>query len=135
MTQAENMHRTVPGKFITFEGGEGAGKSTQLQLLREWLSTTAVEVVMTREPGGTPRAEKIRELLLQPVQDEPMPDLCELLLVFAARATHIENVIRPALKRGAWVICDRFTDATFAYQGGGRGMAVQAIAVLETMVQ
>lgn len=121
------------GKFITIEGGEGVGKSSQLDALREWLSA-AREVVFTREPGGTPRAERIRELLLERT-DESMPAVCELLLMFAARATHIENVIRPALARGAWVVCDRFTDATYAYQGGGRGMDLQQIALLEQLVQ
>jgi len=122
------------GKFITIEGGEGVGKSTQLDILREWLSTSGREVVFTREPGGTARAERIRELLLEQ-SEEPMPAVCELLLMFAARATHIENVIRPALARGAWVVCDRFTDATYAYQGGGRGMDTTQIAVLEQLVQ
>ncbi len=122
------------GKFITIEGGEGVGKSTQLAILREWLSKSGREVIFTREPGGTARAERIRELLLEP-GEEPMPAVCELLLMFAARATHIENVIRPALARGAWVVCDRFTDATYAYQGGGRGMDTRQIAVLEQLVQ
>lgn len=123
-----------PGTFITIEGGEGVGKSTQMNALRDWLASTGREVVLTREPGGTRRAERIRELLLES-SDEPMPPTCELLLMFAARATHVENVIRPALARGAWVICDRFTDATFAYQGGGRGMALDEIALLEKIVQ
>lgn len=122
------------GRFITIEGGEGVGKSTQLAALREWLTARIDDVVFTREPGGTPRAEKIRELLLA-ATDEPMPPTAELLLMFAARATHLENVIRPALQRGAWVVCDRFTDATYAYQGGGRGMDMQQIAVLEALVQ
>src|SRR5512138_1352502 len=110
-----------PGKFITIEGGEGVGKSTQIGRLRDFLAGRGLEVVVTREPGGTHRAERIRELLLE-TSDEPMPGICELLLMFAARSTHIENVIRPALARGAWVICDRFTDASYAYQGGGRGL-------------
>jgi len=122
------------GKFITIEGGEGVGKSTQIAALRESLSSHQIEVVVTREPGGTPRAERIRELLLQ-TSDEPMPPDCELLLMFAARATHLENLIRPALARGAWVICDRFTDATYAYQGGGRGFDLDVIAALEHAVQ
>lgn len=122
------------GKFITLEGGEGVGKSTQLAALRELLRASGREIVFTREPGGTARAERIRELLLDP-DSEPMPVLCELLLVFAARATHIENVIRPALARGAWVLCDRFTDATYAYQGGGRGADPAQIALLERLVQ
>jgi dTMP kinase len=122
------------GKFITIEGGEGVGKSTQIAALRDLLAAGGLEVVMTREPGGTPRAERIRELLLAPTE-EPMPIACELLLMFAARATHVENVIQPALARGAWVICDRFTDATYAYQGGGRGVDREQIAFLEKLVQ
>ena len=124
----------IQGKFITIEGGEGVGKSTQIGRLRNFIAAQGVEVVVTREPGGTHRAERIRELLLE-TSDEPMPSTCELLLMFAARSTHIENVIRPALERGACVICDRFTDATYAYQGGGRGLAVNDIATLEKMVQ
>jgi dTMP kinase len=123
-----------PGKFITIEGGEGVGKSTQIDRLRNAVANSGMEVVITREPGGTPRAERIRELLLE-TSDEPMPSTCELLLMFAARSTHIENVIRPALARGAWVICDRFTDATYAYQGAGRGLPLDHIATLEQMVQ
>lgn len=123
-----------PGRFITFEGGEGTGKSTQVQALCERLQSQGLEVVRTREPGGTPRAERIRELLLEQ-SVEPMPQSCELLLMFAARATHLESLIRPALERGAWVICDRFTDASYAYQGGGRGMPLEHIAALENLVQ
>jgi dTMP kinase len=123
-----------PGKFITVEGGEGAGKSTQVPLLAEYLRACGHTVVSTREPGGTPRAERIRELLLQ-ASSEPMPASCELLLMFAARATHLETLIRPALQRGDWVVCDRFTDATYAYQGGGRGLNARHIELLETLVQ
>lgn len=123
-----------PGKFITIEGSEGVGKTTQIAALRDSLLQRGLEVVVTREPGGTPRAERIRELLLTPT-DEPMPITCELLLMFAARATHIENLIRPALERGAWVVCDRFTDATYAYQGDGRGVRRDEIAALERFVQ
>lgn len=122
------------GKFITIEGGEGVGKSTQVCALRDLLAARGIEVVFTREPGGTRRAERIRELLLES-SDEAMPGTCELLLMFAARSTHIENVIRPALQRGAWVVCDRFTDATYAYQGGGRGLPREHIAALENLVQ
>lgn len=122
------------GKFITLEGGEGAGKSTQIAAIRSHLETTGLEVLVTREPGGTVRAEKIRELLLAR-DTEPMPMICELLLMFAARSTHVENVIRPALERGAWVICDRFTDASYAYQGAGRSVPREQIAALESMVQ
>lgn len=124
----------MTGKFITLEGGEGVGKSTQLSLVCELISDAGYEVVQTREPGGTARAERIRSLLLES-SDEAMPVECEMLLMFAARATHLHNVIRPALERGAWVVCDRFTDATYAYQGAGRGYDVQHIQALETLVQ
>lgn len=123
------------GRFITLEGGEGVGKSTNLGVVCELLERQGIEVVKTREPGGTPRSEAIRDLLLDPGQDEPLCNDAELLLVFAARAQHLEYKIRPALARGAWVVCDRFTDATFAYQGGGRGVDKRHIATLETMVQ
>ena len=122
------------GKFITLEGGEGVGKTTQLKVVRETLQAAGLNVVMTREPGGTPRAERIRELLLSR-DDEPMPPSCELLLMFAARATHLHNVIVPALERGEWVVCDRFTDASYAYQGYGRGMPLEYITQLEQIVQ
>jgi dTMP kinase len=123
-----------PGRFITIEGGEGVGKSTQLAAVRDTLVKSGIETLATREPGGTERAERIRELLLTPTS-EAMPQVCELLLMFAARSCHIQNVIRPALARGAWVICDRFTDATYAYQGGGRRMPRDQIAYLESLVQ
>ncbi|SDL71463.1 thymidylate kinase [Modicisalibacter muralis] len=123
------------GRFITLEGGEGVGKSTNLGLVCDFLEARGIEVVRTREPGGTPRAEAIRELLLDPTPGEPLSGDAELLLVFAARAQHLELKIRPALERGAWVVCDRFTDATFAYQGGGRGIDAERIAMLETLVQ
>lgn len=123
------------GRFITLEGSEGVGKSTNLAWVAEWLRSRGVEVVSTREPGGTPRAESIRELLLSAAFDEPLDADAELLLVFAARAQHLAQKIRPALERGAWVLCDRFTDATFAYQGGGRGIAQARIAELERFVQ
>jgi dTMP kinase len=122
------------GRFITLEGGEGAGKSTNLQYLAERVRSLGVEVVVTREPGGTPLAEAIRDLLLG-VRDEPVAPMAELLLVFASRAQHLARVIEPALERGAWVLCDRFTDATFAYQGAGRGLDEHAIAELESLVQ
>ncbi len=121
------------GKFITFEGGEGVGKSTQIELAAQWLRTRGVEVVTTREPGGTPRAELLRRILLQR-DDESMSQACELLLMFAARATHLTNLVEPAMARGAWVLCDRFTDATYAYQGGGRGMAERDIDALVRIV-
>jgi dTMP kinase len=123
----------LTGKFITFEGGEGVGKSTQLQRIAAWLQASGVDVVTTREPGGTPRAEQLREILLKR-GEEPMPPSCELLLMFAARATHLANLIEPAIARGAWVLCDRFTDATYAYQGGGRGVPERAIDALVAIV-
>ncbi|MCO7227919.1 dTMP kinase [Halomonas sp. CnH100-B] len=123
------------GRFITLEGGEGVGKSTNVAFVEAWLKERGIEVVRTREPGGTARAEAIRELLLDPSPTEPLSVDAELLLVFAARAQHLAEKILPALERGAWVVCDRFTDATFAYQGGGRGIDAQRIAQLEQFVQ
>jgi len=123
----------VQGRFITFEGGEGAGKSTQLKRVADWLRGQNVAVTLTREPGGTPRAERLREILLER-DGEPMPQSCELLLMFAARATHLANLVVPAMGRGEWVLCDRFTDATYAYQAGGRGVAQERIAALERWV-
>jgi len=122
------------GRFITVEGIEGVGKTTNLEFIHQQLLSRGLDVVRTREPGGTPLAESIRELLLAP-RNEPVAELAELLLMFAARAQHIEQCIRPALQRGAWVLCDRFTDATYAYQGGGRGLDQSRIAQLETFVQ
>lgn len=122
------------GKFLTLEGTEGVGKSTNLAHVCDWLSKQGIEVVVTREPGGTPMAEEIRTLLLAK-RDEPVDETAELLLLFAARAQHIARVIKPALARGAWVLSDRFTDATFAYQGGGRGLDQSIIKQLEIMVQ
>ena len=124
----------MSGLFITLEGPEGAGKSTNREYLAACLRAQGVEVLLTREPGGTPLAERIRELLLTP-SDEVMAADTELLLMFAARAQHIAAVIAPALARGAVVLCDRFTDATYAYQGGGRGLPVERIAQLEQFVQ
>jgi len=124
----------VSGLFITLEGPEGAGKSTNREYLAERLREQGIDVLLTREPGGTPLAERVRELLLAP-SDEPMAADTELLLVFAARAQHLAQVIRPALARGCVVLCDRFTDATYAYQGGGRGLCEARIAVLEDFVQ
>ena len=122
------------GKFLTIEGTEGVGKSTNLAFVRDWLTARGVEVVVTREPGGTPFAEEIRALLLAK-REESVDETAELLLVFAARAQHIQQVIKPALARGAWVLSDRFTDATYAYQGGGRCLNVQTITQLERLVQ
>ena len=124
----------MTGLFITLEGPEGAGKSTNREYLAQRLRDHGLDVVLTREPGGTPLAESIRELLLAPA-DEPMNSDAELLLVFAARAQHLAQFIRPALERGAVVLCDRFTDATYAYQGGGRGLSTQRIEQLESFVQ
>nr|WP_079784141.1 dTMP kinase [Pseudomonas sp. LPH1] len=124
----------MTGLFITLEGPEGAGKSTNREYLAERLREQGIDVLLTREPGGTPLAERIRELLLDP-SDEPMAADAELLLVFAARAQHLQQVIRPALAKGSVVLCDRFTDATYAYQGGGRGLSIERIAQLEQFVQ
>lgn len=124
----------MTGLFITLEGPEGAGKSTNREYLAERLRAEGIEVLLTREPGGTPLAERIREVLLTP-GDEVMSADTELLLVFAARAQHLAEVIRPALAKGMVVLCDRFTDSTYAYQGGGRGLSLERIATLETFVQ
>ncbi|GGC74419.1 thymidylate kinase [Marinobacter halophilus] len=122
------------GRFITFEGTEGVGKSTQLENAANTLKKLGIEFIITREPGGTPMAETIRELLLA-LREEPVHETTELLLMFAARAQHLHNRILPALDQGKWVLCDRFTDATFAYQGGGRGVSKERIALLEALVQ
>ena len=124
----------MKGRFITVEGIEGAGKTTCMDSIKELLTNSDIGYISTREPGGTLLAEKIRNLLLD-VDDEPPVALTELLLIFAARAQHIQKVIRPALNDGLWVLCDRFTDATFAYQGGGRGMDDRLIAELEKITQ
>ena len=120
-------------RFITFEGGEGAGKSTNLQYVADWLQARGADVIITREPGGTESAEAIRALLLQ--KQLPLADDTELLLMFAARAQHLSEKILPTLARGCWVLCDRFTDATYAYQGGGRGLDMARISALESLVQ
>jgi dTMP kinase len=122
------------GRFITVEGTEGVGKSTNMTFIRELLSEAGITHIVSREPGGTPLAEEIRNVLLVP-REERMCELTELLLVFAARAQHINQLIRPALARGEWVLCDRFTDATFAYQGSGRGLSNSVILRLQEMVQ
>ena len=122
------------GKFITLEGGEGVGKTTNLIFIKDYLQQHAISVVVTREPGGTVLAEKIRHLLLDK-NSEAISEHAELLMIFAARAQHIKHVIEPALAKGAWVLCDRFTDATYAYQGGGRNMRVSTIEWLENLVQ
>ena len=122
------------GKFITVEGIEGTGKSTNIEFLASLIENNGFDVVRTREPGGTPLAEKIRELLLDN-QNTAMVSDTELLLMFAARAQHLNELIIPSLEQGKWVLCDRFTDATYAYQGAGRGIAHARIAQLENWVQ
>lgn len=124
---------TERGLFITVEGSEGAGKTTALNYLEEALGAAGVRVLRTREPGGTPLAERLRDVLLDPAGEEVAP-LAELLVIFAARAQHLERCILPALRSGRWVLCDRFTDATYAYQGGGRCLGTAPIAVLEKFV-
>lgn len=123
------------GIFLTIEGVEGVGKSTNIETVRDFMDSRGIQYVLTREPGGTAVAEQIRELLLAVNQDDALCELSELLLVFAARAQHLEKVIKPALAQGKWVICDRFTDATYAYQGGGRGLDRSIISGLESLVQ
>ena len=120
-------------RFVTFEGGEGAGKSTQARLLADALRAQGREVLLTREPGGTPGAATIRKLLLDP--DATWPEMAEVLLHFAARADHIAQLIRPALDRGAWVICDRFADSTMAYQGQASGRELIALLTARLPVQ
>ncbi len=123
----------MAGRFITLEGIEGAGKSTVARYIMEWLMARGVPALLTREPGGTPLAERVRELVLN-TDGEPLPPTAELLLMFAARSIHLTELIRPALARGDWVICDRFTDATRAYQGAGRGLDPASIESLATLV-
>ena len=120
-------------RFISFEGGEGSGKSTNISYFCELLADSGIDYVLTREPGGTEIAEAIRTILLSHHQ-ESLQDMTELLLVFAARAQHVEAVIRPALAAGQWVVCDRFTDATYVYQGAARGMGDERVALLEKFV-
>jgi dTMP kinase len=122
------------GHFITLEGIEGAGKTTQREAVADCLRAAGLDVLTTREPGGSAIAERIRALLLDP-DNTGMHGDTELLLMFAARAEHLDKTIRPALEAGVWVLCDRFTDATYAYQGGGRGVARRHIALLEDLVQ
>ncbi len=120
----------MTGRFITLEGGEGAGKSTVLAAVREKLAAHGIDVVVTREPGGTPFAEAVRALVLDPSRGEMCAE-SELLLMFASRAQHVREVIQPALARGRWVLSDRYTDASYAYQGAGRGQPAERIAALE----
>jgi len=124
----------MKGKFITVEGIEGVGKTTNIKFIQQQLLAAGRDVIVTREPGGTPLGEAIRGLLLDP-EFTGMDSNCELQLMFAARAEHLARVIRPALEQGQWVLCDRFTDATYAYQGGGRGIDTGVIARLEELVQ
>ncbi len=124
---------TTPARFITLDGIDGAGKTTQLNVIRQWFAAQGRPVLFTREPGGTPLGEALRRLLLDPQTEAGLR--AETLLMFAARAQHIESVILPALERGVSVVSDRFTDATFAYQGGGRGLPAASIAQLEQWVQ
>ncbi len=119
------------GRFVTFEGIDGAGKSSHIEALADWLRARGHAVVVTREPGGTALAERLRELVLH----SPMDPMSEALLVFAARRDHLVNLIEPALARGDTVLCDRYTDATFAYQGGGRGFDTKVLGQLEQWVQ
>src|ERR1700748_3818195 len=131
MTAENHVAAGATGRFITFEGIDGAGQSSHIEALAEWARARAAEVVLAREPGGTPLAEKLRALFLH----EAMDPLTEALLVFAARRDHLREVIEPALARGAVVLCDRFTDSTFAYQGAGRGFDLAVLAHLETWGQ
>jgi len=124
----------VSGKFIVLEGVEGVGKSTNMEFIQRTLKAKGIDFEASREPGGTPLAEEVRRLLLEP-REETMDNLAELLLVFAARAQHLAQKIKPVLRSGRWLVCDRFTDATYAYQGGGRDMDRQTILQLEKLVQ
>ena len=128
------MSEMQRGLFLSLEGTEGAGKSSNLAFIKDFLDAQNKNVVLTREPGGTPFAEEIRELLLAP-REEVVCENTELLLIFAARAQHFQNLILPTLEQGQWVVSDRFTDASFAYQGGGRRMSLQTIQQLEHLVQ
>ncbi len=122
------------GRFITLEGIEGVGKTTNIEFLRELLEQKGIDVLVTREPGGTPLAEDVREVLLE-TRDESMDPITESLLIFAARSQHVSTVIQPALNAGRWVLCDRYTDATYAYQGGGRGVALETLERLAEFAQ
>ncbi len=128
------MSLVPPGRFLTVEGIEGVGKSTQVARLSHSLSDRGIAHVVTREPGGTPLAERIRDVVLDNSRGEALPPTAELLLMFAARAVHLTNHVEPNLRAGQWVLCDRFIDATYAYQGGGRGLEAEHIQQLESMV-
>lgn len=135
MSSSAGLEVTSPGRgrFITIEGVEGVGKSTNIEMMMDVIRETGIEVVVTREPGGTATGERIRAILLDRNEDR-ISAMTELLLMFAARAQHVEEVIEPALARGAWVISDRFTDSSYAYQGGGRGLGNEPVAILERQV-
>ena len=124
----------TPGRFITLEGIEGAGKSTVARIACEWLAARSIPTCLTREPGGTPLAERVRQIVLERGSEQLSP-VTETLLMFSARGIHVENLIQPALARGEWVVCDRFTDATRAYQGSGRGVDHSLIETLAATVQ
>lgn len=128
------MATASTGFFLTIEGCEGAGKTTAVNVIKDWMSRRRIEFTETREPGGTPMAENLRSMLLDH-GDELVSDTTELLLMFAARSQNLFHNIEPALRQGLVVLCDRFTDATFAYQGGGRGLDMGQIETLETLVQ
>jgi dTMP kinase len=127
------LMRGIGARFLTIEGIEGVGKSTQVARLSQALNERGIAHVVTREPGGTPLAERVRDIVLNS-RDEVLPPVAELLLMFAARAVHLSNLVEPNLRAGRWVVCDRFIDATYAYQGGGRQLSVDAIRPLETLV-
>jgi dTMP kinase len=129
--QVTEFPEPARGRFITLEGIEGVGKSTNLQFVAGLLRSAGKQALVTREPGGVPCAERIREILLS----RDMPAMTELLLMFGARSAHLAELIEPALAQGTWVVCDRFTDASYAYQGGGRGLSEAVIAQLELVVQ
>lgn len=131
MSENEISEKIMAGKFITIEGTEGVGKSTNIAFITEWLANKGIDILHTREPGGTPMAEEIRELLLSK-RDESVDSRTELLLMFAARCQHVAKKIQPALEQGQWVLSDRFTDASFAYQGAGRELGFERLKELES---
>ena len=126
--------KNIPGKFISIEGQDGAGKTTNLEFICDQLALKSIDFIVTREPGGTPLGEAVRDILLNR-NELTITAISELLLMFAARAQHLENIIEPALIKGKWVVCDRFTDASFAYQGGGHGVDHNIIATIAKIVQ